>query len=119
MSQLATEEDIEICNDTEVSVDDEDSDDMRCPSQDEIDESICISSQEIEINRGCCGTRRVDGVVAFYNRREIAQSETHQGLFRRLRQIGNKLCWPRVFEVNDHGNVTEFSYKGETIGSWV
>lgn len=60
-----------------------------------------------------------DGFIAVYNREEIARSTTWKGLFRKLTEQSLALGSPRVFQVNDHGNVTEFNYSGREIGSQV
>ena len=27
--------------------------------------------------------------------------------------------WPGIYEVNDHGNITQYDYQGNAVGSWV
>lgn len=106
--------------------DDEDEEDNR-PEQDDINEGICIDQKS-----GLTFTRRTfkngeageedyeeDGWVAFYNRGEVARAETEKGLFKKLRAMELKLGSPRIFAVNDHGNVTEYSGAGKVIGEWV
>lgn len=77
-----------------------------CPTQEEIDEGVTLHQEG-------------DYFVARYERKEIARSTTTKQLFRLLRKAGLVECFPRIFEVNDHGNVTEYAYSGKKRGSWV
>lgn len=72
------------------------------PTQDDINEAITIQSYE-----------------AYYARELIVDAKNKRQLYRQLSKLREDLCSPRIFEVSDHGNVTEFSYTGRVIGEWV
>lgn len=75
-------------------------------------------SQE-DIHEGICLAERGSGICAHYERRVIAQAETHEEVFAQLEAQALALCSPRIFAVNERGNVTEYNYQGDVIGSWV
>lgn len=101
-------------------------DDQR-PSQEDLDESIHIVERA---NLRFTRTRMVggqpteqdytdDGVVAYYLRREIARAPSRSGLFKKLNALALSLGSPAIVSVNDHGNVTTYSYTGKVLGEWV
>lgn len=85
---------------------DTDSEEIEAPSQMDIWEGICLSEHG-------------DIVRAIYERKEIARGETREEVFAALNRQAETLCCPRIFTVNDHGNVTEYAYDSTVIGSWV
>lgn len=102
-------------------------DDDQRPSQEDLDESIHIAERA---NLRFTRTRMVggepteqfyttDGVVAYYLRREIARASSRAGLFKKLKELEMSLGSPAIVSVNDHGNVTTYSYTGKVLGEWV
>lgn len=77
-----------------------------CPTQEEISEGVILEQDG-------------DYFQARSGPRVLARSTSEKQLFRYLRKLGPEECYPRIFEVNDHGNVTEYAYSGKEIGSWV
>jgi hypothetical protein len=98
-----------------------------CPDQEEINESICIDQranltftrQTFVRGEKAEEDYEEDGWVAIYGRKEIARAVEDVTLFKKLRDMSLSLGCPRIFAVNDHGNVTEYSYAGKVIGEWV
>lgn len=89
------------------------------PSQEDINEGITLSSGPVMVLHGAREATQEDGVMAWMCGNEIASSVTSEGLFKKLRKLSESLCSPRIFSVNDHGNVTEYDYSGNEIASWV
>jgi hypothetical protein len=62
------------------------------------------------------------GMRAWFERRviaEISEDENSEALFKTLSRLGRDYDFPRIFFVNDHGNVTEYGYDNTVIGEWV
>lgn len=79
-------------------------DERDCPSQEELNESVLL-----------------DANGRAYHRRKLVVREDDEAVFwRKLNAWAEKNnCWPSIYSVNDHGNVTEYGYDGKTYGSWV
>lgn len=96
-----------------------DTEEVDSPTQEDINEGIVLQYRLITVRQGFRRDTQEAGTAAVYGRKVIAESTSDAVLFRKLRAEGVRLCFPRVFHVNDHGNVTEYSYSGKVIGEWV
>jgi hypothetical protein len=99
----------------------------RKPSQEDIDESIHVverNNLRFTRSRMVGGEAReqdytADGVVAYYLRKEIARAPSRATLFKKLDELALSLGSPSIVSVNDHGNVTAYSYRGKVLNEWV
>lgn len=89
------------------------------PTQEDINEGICLDERPVHVRLGFLGEVTTDGVVAFYERKIVASAGSTRALFKALRDLRVSLGSPRIFMVNDHGNVTEYAYSGRVLGEWV
>lgn len=92
-----------------------------CPSQEDINEGICLKQAELTFERKVFSRivkYQAWGYQAWHNRKVVVEA-SYNGIWRKLKAVGESLCFPRIFEVNDHGNVTEYSYTGKVVGEWV
>lgn len=86
---------------------------------DDFSEFITIEQEQISVNRGFRGYQDEDGFVAYVNGKKITEAVSSEGLYKKLRKMRDDLCSPRIFVINDHGNVTEYDYSGDELNSWV
>lgn len=91
------------------------------PSQEDINEGICLKQEELTFERKAFSrtVRWQDWGYRAWCERKVVAEASYKGIWRKLKEVGKTLGFPRIFEVNDHGNVTEFSYTGKVVGEWV